>query len=99
MEEYLALTDGCRIGVLTVSDFGYLGVRENPIFIEDVPPNFVNVTPSQPCGPSGMRLPFDGGLTLALGSTPRARGFSNTPSSFSKRSTFPRSGPTGWALV
>ena len=61
MEEYLALTDGCRIGVLTVSDFGYLGVRENPIFIEDVPPNFVNVTPSQPYGPSGMRLSFDGG--------------------------------------
>lgn len=46
-----------------MSDFSYLAVRENPIFIEDVPPNFVNVTPSQPYGPSGMRLSFDGGWT------------------------------------
>jgi hypothetical protein len=60
MEDYLALTGGCRIGVLTVSDFVYLGVRENPVFTEDIPPNFVSVAPSQPYGPSGMRLSFDG---------------------------------------
>lgn len=63
MEDYLALTDGCRIGVLTVSDFSYLGVRENPVFVEDILPNFVSVAPSQPYGPSGLRLSFHHGWT------------------------------------
>jgi len=57
--DYIALSNGCRIGVMTVSDFTYSGDREifGTGFI-DIPAEFVAVTPSSPYGPSGFRLTF-----------------------------------------
>jgi hypothetical protein len=61
MVDYLALTDGCRLGAITVSDFAYFGMLD--LFFDgsfDVPASDMFVTPSLPFGASSLRLHFLG---------------------------------------
>jgi hypothetical protein len=63
MADYLALTDGCRLGAISVSDFSYSGFTESLAFpaVFDVPPSAVSVTPSLPSGASSLRLTYSTG--------------------------------------
>jgi len=65
MADYLALSDGCRLGAITVSDFSYSGSTESIEIpgVFDVPPSQVSVIPSLPFGASSLRLSFQGGWT------------------------------------
>jgi hypothetical protein len=65
MADYLALTDGCRLGAITVSDFSYSGSTESLAFpaVFDVPPSDVSVIPSLPFGASSLRLTFNASWT------------------------------------
>jgi hypothetical protein len=67
MADYIALTDGCRLGAITVSNFSYSGFTETfgqgPEQDFVVSPSFVMVTPSLPFGASSLRLTFTSNWT------------------------------------
>ena len=65
MADYLALSDGCRLGAITVSDFSYSGSTESIEIpgVFDVPPSQVSIITSLPFGASSLRLGFQGGWT------------------------------------